>query len=326
MIFVEVGENNNRSIIQFGIIPPTFVKGYETTYVELATGETKVSNTVRGSMGETIVDAFVIGFEVFLKDGYENYTIAYFGDENLTKPVDYTNIGMLYEIYYVIFDGDGNAVEYGAYYYAHAFCPTNAPGLALNCQDPDDEVEYLDWVCVDYKNMSLEYNIVEDGGITISQTYNGADTLTLVDGAQVVDYVLTISYMGVDYIFAVPFEVVCTLNIINCFTQEVKDSYNYWIYNTAETISYNIKQYNTLNYIDISDEYTAENINDFERVLQSLIFPMDIMYNVTSKTIVEVNDVYYIKLNVSYTGNDMVDTENRAKYYYIELVIGESQE
>ena len=130
-------------------------------------------------------------------------------------------------------------------------------------------------------------------------------------------YVLTINYMGIDYVFAVKFEMIYTPNIIDCFTQSVKDSYVYKLSNTAETINYYIYQYNTLNHIDVSSEYNADNVEDFETVLQELIFPMDANYLITSKTLVTVRDAYYAKITVKEGANEPMD-------YYIKLNVAEA--
>lgn len=317
MLYIQVGENNNRSILQFTIFQPTHISGYKTTSIDLSTGEEKISTTVMGSMGETISNAFVVDLEVNLKEEYQEagYYVNYFANKEHTQPARFTELGLLYVVYFVIYDAEGQPVEEGEYYYCHSFISNNIPGLALNCKDPEDDREYYDWACVNYSDVALEYDVADD--ITISQTYNGEATLELVAGPQLIDYVLTINYMGIDYVFAVKFEMIYTPNIIDCFTQSVKDSYVYKLSNTAETINYYIYQHNTLNHIDISSEYNADNVEDFETVLQELIFPMDANYLITSKTLVTVRDAYYAKITVKEGANEPMD-------YYIKLNVAEA--
>ncbi len=313
MLYIEVGANNNRSIIQFTIFQPTHISSYETTTIDISTGERGVSTNAMGSMGQTIVNALVVDLKVNLKEEYSTagYTVGYFADEEHTKSAEFTELGLLYLVYFVVYDPDGQPVEEGEFYYSHAFISSNVTALALNCKNPEDEKEYFDWVCVEEKAFALEFDLAE--GITISQTYNGEETLELVEGPQIIDYVLTIHYMDIDYTFAIQFEVICTPNIISCFTQEVQSSYVYKLSNTEETISYYIGQNNSLNYIDISNEYNTSNVNDFEAVLQELIFPMDSGYLITDKSLVGFRDKYFVKLVVNYGGT--------SSSYYIELKV-----
>ena len=314
MLYIQVGEQNNRSILQFTIFAPTHISSYQTTTFDLETGEENIETSVMGAMGETIVNSLVTDFTINLKEEYitAGYTVGYYSDKEHTQPADYTNLGLLYVVYYVIYDQDNVAVEEGEYYYSHAFLSSNVPALALNAKDPEEEKEYFDWVCVDNKNLALEFNFVD--AVAISQTYNEEDTIELVSGPQIIDYILTITYNETTYTFDIQFEVIYTPSIIECFTQEVKDSYVYKLSNTDETITYYIYQSNSLNCIDISNEYSVNNIGNFEGVLQELIFPMDSSYSITSKTIIQFKDEYYIKLNVSSSGSVSTD-------YYIKLKV-----
>ena len=317
MLYIKVGENNNRSILQFTIFEPTHISGYTTTYIELSTGETKTINSVMGYMGETILDAFVVDLEVVLEEEFQEagYTVGYFADKEYTEPISYTELGLLYVVYFVIYDDGGTPVETGEFYYSHAFIPTNVPALALNSKDPTYEGEYYDWVCVSSKDFALEFAVAED--ITITQTYNGEDSLELQEGPQLIDYVLTIEHLGVEYTFAVKFEIIYTPNIIGCFTQEVQQSYVYKVTNTDESVEYYIYSNNMLNHIDISNEYNTNNISDFELVLQELVFPMDSNYMITNKTLVQDRDNYYIKLSVL--------SEGTTSNYYIKLNVAEAE-
>lgn len=337
MILVAFDDTTNYQVTQVVLMPATHVSGFTVTSMEFDDSTVIVDEFGLGAWNKSICNGVVTDFTVNLKDEYValDYTVGYFADKEHTQPVDYTNIGICYVVYFVIYDNNSQAVETGEFLMCHAFVPENYP-LCMNAVDLEAEevVEYS--VSVDDKSFSLRYNILEDNGITIAQTYNGSETISLEDGVQVVEYALIITYQGVTYTFEMPITVICSLNVLSCFSQENQDAQNFpATYTTTdsqtgveETKTYLMQMdYSSRTpYIDLTKEYDTDNIMELSTVVESLEFAITEDYEVVSKELVEINGRYFIKLEINNTAAVVNSTAQArpAEYYYIELLVKEA--
>ena len=339
IILVAFDDTTNYQVTQFVLIPPTHVKGYTVTSVEFGKNETIVDEYGLGGWSKSICNGVVTGLTVHLKDEYKNanYTVEYYSDQEHTLPVDFTNIDESYIVYFVVYDNNSQEVEYGEFAMYHAFVPDNIP-ICMNSISPNDKnpTEYV--VSVDINTIELAYSFIEDSQITISQTYNGESEIVLQEGSQVINYVLNITYNSVVYTFEMPITVVCSLNVLDCFEQQYKDSLYYpitYIEINVETGEEETKTYqiqrdygSRVNYIDLTSEYDTKTVLQFNSILENLEFPFAEIYQIVSREIVELNERFYIKLSIeNLAGVDSVSPlalPRSATYYYIELRVKEA--